>query len=68
MRRNSRPAVSDARRMPIATAPWIASGAAASVMRLACTLGISPCSAMATSVAVSTRLAIALGRWPVTSS
>ena len=75
MRRNSRPAVSDAPRitepqprMPAATAPWRASGAAASVMRLACTLGTRPCSAIATSVASSTRLAIGLGRWPVTSS
>ncbi len=48
-------------RIPAATAPCSASGAAASVMRLACTLGTRPCSAMATSVASSTRRCAAVG-------
>jgi hypothetical protein len=37
-------------------------------MRLACTLGTSPCSAIATSVASSTRCCIAEGNTPVSSS
>ena len=55
-------------RIPAATAPCSASGAAASVMRLACTLGTSPCSAIATSVASSTRRCASFGMLPVTSS
>ena len=55
-------------RMPAATAPCSASGAAARVMRDACTLGTRPCSAMATSVASSTRRCAAEGSAPVTSS
>jgi len=55
-------------RMPAATAPCSASGAAASVMRLAATLGTSPCSAIATSVASSTRRWAAPGICPVISS
>ena len=42
-------------RIPAATAPCSASGAAASVMRAACTLGTRPCSAIATRVASRTR-------------
>jgi hypothetical protein len=53
--------------MPAATAPCSASGAAAKVMRLACTLGTRPCSAMATSVALSTVLQAASGCLPVSS-
>ena len=44
-----------------------ASGAAAIVMRAACTLGTRPCSAMATSVELSTALAAASGLRPVSS-
>src|SRR5687767_2325702 len=72
---NKRPAVSEAPRitlpqprMPAATAPCSASGAAASVMRAACTLGTKPCSAIATSVASSTASCAAFGCWPVSSS
>ena len=54
--------------MPAATAPCSASGAAASVMRLACTLGTRPCSAIATSVASSTRRCAGVGNAPVISS
>ncbi len=71
---NMRPAVSDAPsttepqpRMPAATAPCSASGAAANVMRAACTLGTRPCSAIATSVAFSTAAWPALGNCPVSS-
>ena len=45
----------------------IASGAAAKVMRAACTLGTRPCSAMATKVELSTALVAASARRPVTS-
>ncbi len=53
--------------MPAATAPCIASGAAAKVMRAACTLGTRPCSAIATSVALSTAAWPGVGSWPVSS-
>ena len=49
---------------PAATAPCIASGAAAKVMRAACTLGTRPCSAIATSVALSTAASPAEGSRP----
>jgi hypothetical protein len=55
-------------RMPAATAPCRASGAAARVIRAAWTLGTSPCSAIATSVASSTRSWGAEGSEPVRSS
>ncbi len=55
-------------RMPAATAPWIASGAAASVMRAAATEGTRPCSAIATSAASSTRRCSGEGSLPATSS
>src|SRR5262249_2444215 len=54
-------------RMPAATAPWNASGAAAMVMRAAGPLGTSPCSAIATRVASSTRRCASFGLRPVTS-
>ena len=53
---------------PAATAPCSASGAAASVMRAACTLGTSPCSAIATSVASSMRRCASVGMEPAISS
>ena len=54
--------------MPAATAPCSASGAAARVMRLACTLGTKPCSAIATKVASNTWRCGFVGSAPVTSS
>ena len=72
--RDRAPAVSDAPRitepqprMPAATAPCSASGAAANVMRAACTLGTMPWSAIATSVALSTVASARVGRLPVSS-
>ena len=53
---------------PAATAPWMASGAAASVMRAAATEGTSPCSAIATSVASRIRRCAGVGSLPVTRS
>ena len=55
-------------RIPAATAPCIASGAAASVMRAAATDGTRPCSAIATSVASSMRRCAGEGSKPVTRS
>jgi hypothetical protein len=52
-------------RMPAATAPCSASGAAAYVIRLACTDGTRPCSAIATSVASSTRRCAGDGTSPL---
>ena len=55
-------------RIPAATAPWTASGAAASVIRLATTDGTSPCSAIATSAASRIRRCAGVGSLPVTRS
>ncbi len=51
---------------PAATAPCQASGAAASVIRAACTLGTSPCSAIATITASVKKRCSAFGIFPVT--
>ena len=53
---------------PAATAPCSASGAAASVMRAACTEGTRPCSAKDTMVASAMRTRFSLGVWPVSKN
>jgi hypothetical protein len=51
---------------PAAIPPCQASGAAASVMRAACTLGTKPCSAIATSAASVKKRCSSFGIAPVT--
>ena len=53
-------------RMPAATAPCSELGAASSVMRATCAVGVSPCSAMATSSRSRKKRCASVGSRPVT--